>query len=107
MTTEEALHALTTAMEDAAEAENAADRAEALRKRVFAEVVNHATQGGTPVSKAEYAARADQRFVAADNEAIDARSAANIAKAKAEGLKLRFEAWRTRNATRRAEMNLR
>lgn len=107
MDIDQAIHELTQAIEAAAEADSLADRAEAARKRVYAEVVNHATQGGTAVSKAEYAARVDERFVAADEEAITARSAANIAKAKAEGLRLRFEAWRTRNATKRAEMGMR
>jgi hypothetical protein len=52
-------------------------------------------------------ARTDPTFLEADKLATDAECAAILAKADADGLQIRFEAWRTEESTKRAEMTLR
>lgn len=94
-------------LENAAQAHSDAERLDALRKRIFSQLVVSATAGGTSVNKAEHMARADSRYVQAEDNALDAQTRANIAEAKADGLRLKWETWRTKNATRRAEMSIR
>lgn len=87
-----------------AKAQSEAMRLERLRKRKFAELFLR-TEGS--VAQREALARTNPAYVEAENAWVQAESAANLAKAEAEGLRLRFEAWRTAQATTRAEMNLR
>lgn len=88
----------------AAEAQSEADRLERLAKRVFAQLV---IAGDGAVSKREYDARANVRYIAVEDEMIAAQTAANLARAEADGLELRFKEWQSRNSTARAEMQLR
>jgi len=92
------------AFERAARAEIEALRAERLEKTTFSAIVS-ASEG--PIGKAEHQARCNERYIAAAEAAIKAKLEATLAKADAEIYRLRFEAWRTRAANRRAEMNLR
>jgi hypothetical protein len=93
-------------LENAAQAKSDAERMDALRKRIFSQLVVAHTADGTSVNKAEHMARANERYVQAEDNALDAQTRANVSGAKAEGLRLKWETWRTRNATKRAEMNL-
>ena len=52
-------------------------------------------------------ARQSDNYLMADQRALVAETKANIAKAEADGLQIRFESWRTEQATARAEMQLR
>jgi len=92
------------AFERAARAEVDALRAERLEKTTFSAIVA-ASEGA--ISKAEHQARCNERYIAAAEAALNARLEASLAKADAEVYRLKFEAWRTRAANRRAEMNLR
>lgn len=80
-----------------------ASKLEKLEKLIFSEMVQR-EQGS--VAAREHAVRADAVFRDHCLEAIGARTQANIARAEADGMKMRFEAWRTISATKRAEMNL-
>lgn len=84
--------------------ENEALRLDKLRKRILSELV---IRIGGAIGKAEHEARADHRYREAEDNWVRAQSDANLARAKVDGLRLRFEEWRTRAATERAEMNLR
>lgn len=84
--------------------QNEALRTERLRKRMFAELF---LRGDGSVAHREAMARTNPAYIEAEEKWVQAESAANMAKAEADGLRLRFEAWRTEAATTRAEMNLR
>lgn len=89
----------------AANAKNEALAAERLKKRVYAQCFlqvegkNAAEREAKSITHAEY-----QRF---EEQWIEAETRANLAKAEAEALAVKFEAWRTDQATRRAEMQIR
>ena len=87
-----------------AEADGEALRAEKLEKVVFSELVNQSNDGS--VAKAEHSARAHSRYKDAVDRLVNSRTAANIARAEMDAMKLRVEIWRSRNATKRAEMQL-
>lgn len=89
---------------ESARAESEADRLEGLLKITFAELVNQSN--ATSVAKAENEARASERYRTLWETLVHARTAANIAKAELESMRVRFEYWRTREATKRAEMKL-
>lgn len=85
-------------------------KCEALRfrkqaDRVFDRLVLEST--GSSVSSREAEARSHPAYVGMDDQALEAESAAIVAKAKADGVQIRFEEWRTNQATTRAEMTLR
>ncbi len=61
--------------------------------------------GSIEQRKAE--AEASQPFIDAENKWLDAETAYNLARAHADAAELEFEAWRTKESTKRAEMNLR
>jgi len=86
-----------------AEAEGEADTLEHIAKRIFAEIVN---QSETSVAKAESLARTHERYDAARIKAIKAHTRASVLKAELEAMRIGFEAWRTRNANRRAETKI-
>lgn len=86
-----------------AEADGEARTKDAFRKRVFAQLVIAAN---TSVAAGENQARVDRRYEVAEADAINAETAANIAKAEMEAIKIKIEVWRTRMATQRAEMGL-
>ena len=91
--------------EEWARLDGEARRKDALRKRIFAQLVIAAD--AKSVAMAENLARVDPRYEMAEADSINAETAANIAKADMEAVRIRFEVWRTRNANARAEMNLR
>lgn len=63
------------------------------------------SDGSIEVRKAT--ARDSKHHRDAEDGALEAETRANIAKAEADGLQIRFEHWRTEQSTRRAEMTLR
>lgn len=77
---------------------------EELRKTVFSEIVNQSN--AKSVAKAEHEAQASHRYMEHIKKMVRARTEANIAKARMDGLKIQFEKWRTLQATRRTEMGL-
>ncbi len=89
----------------AAEAKNEALRAERMKKRIFAQVIlrvegkNAQEREAQAITHSEY-----QRF---EDAWVEAETKANVAKAEADGLAVMFEAWRTQQATARAEMQIR
>jgi cytochrome c1 len=85
-------------------------KAEAMdlrRKRVRATLFVKYKADGNPAGASENMAEADPVYELAcadwENAALDAETL----RAQAEAKRMRFEAWRTANATRRAQMNLR
>ena len=89
----------------AAELDGAARMLEEMKKILLSELVNQSEQSS--ISKAEHWARNQDRYREHIDEMVKARTAANIAKAEWEATQMRFEAWRTKQATHRAEINLR
>ena len=87
-----------------AELDGEARRLEKMEKVVFSEVVNQ-LEGS--IALREHAARANPQYRDIMDRMIKARTAANIAKAEVDAAEMRFEAWRTAQATKRAEMSLR
>lgn len=86
-----------------ANANGEAERLEHMRKVILGELVN---QIGGPITKAEHEAHGHKHYVQHIRDMTHARTKANIAKGEMEFMRMRFEAWRTVNATRRAEMKL-
>ena len=89
----------------AAELDGAARMLEKMEKVLLSELVNQSNESS--ISKAEHWARRHERFKAHITEMVEARTSANVARAEWEATQMRFEAWRTKEATTRAEMNLR
>lgn len=89
----------------AAEKKAAALKAKKLMERVYDRVL--LTAEGKNVAEREARARSDMSFIAVEDSWIDVEQAAILAKAQADALEVQFEAWRTAQATARAEMNLR
>ncbi len=79
-------------------------RAERKMKRIFRSL--YLRQSGS-VAEREAKAGTDPLYEKAEDEFVDAADRSNLAKAHADALQIKFEEWRTENATRRAEMNLR
>lgn len=88
---------------DWAEANGEADRLEHMRKVILGEIVN---QIGGPIGKAEHEAHAHKDYVQHIADMTHARTKANVAKGKMESMRMRFDGWRTVNATKRAEMKV-
>jgi hypothetical protein len=80
-------------------------KARKLADRIFDRLVLQSA--GSSVSSREAEARLHPSYVGVDDQALEAESAAIVAKAKADGVQIRFEEWRTTQATNRAEMTLR
>lgn len=95
------------ALLDAAEARcEAEERAERM-KQVFATMVVHYRGTGCGIGEAEHQARASVTYKEAADKWVLSNYEYRKTEAAAEARKLRFEAWRTANATERAKMNLR
>lgn len=94
------------ALQAAAERKAAAFRAERLYKRVFAQVLLMTTDAKN-VAEREARTATSPAVIEAEDRWISAQTLWNIAQAEADGLQVQFEEWRTREATNRAEMNLR
>lgn len=100
----EFMEKLVLLLEKAAQDKSYAEAIEERRKCVFSEMVNKIDGS---VSKAEHEARATAIYVQITEDLIEARTRANLSAAKAKGMECRFEAWRSANATKRAEMQVR
>lgn len=94
---------LAALLEESAADKSEADRCEALLKVTFSEMVN---QIGGSVAKAEHEARGSVAYRKLVEESCDTRTRANLSAAKVRGMEHRLDAWRTANATARAEMTL-
>lgn len=90
-----------------AEAEDLANRLEAKAKRTYSALVISFLDEARSVSKAEHLARSSAAFERESVEAEQAKHTANVAKARLEAARAWWEAVRTMDATRRAEMNIR
>lgn len=93
-----------TALLDAADKKSEALKLERLAKRFYAACYLSAV--GT-VPEREAKARTNPEFERAEQEWITAEHEANIAEAKVEAMKVKWESWRTLESTKRAEMSLR
>lgn len=85
-------------------------KTDALRARKLADRILDRillTTDGKSIPEREARARTHMEYITADDAAIEAESAAIVARAKADGLQVRFEEFRTNAATTRAEMTLR
>ena len=94
------------ALHTAAEKKAAAFRTERLYKRTFAQVLLMITDAKN-VAEREARALTSPAVIEAEDRWISAQTLWNIAQAEADGLQVRFEEFRTLEATERAKMNLR
>lgn len=88
-----------------AEAKNRANVAEKMAKRVYAEVFLR-NRDAKNIEERKQMTAIHPEVQHAENAAMEAESAANMARAVADGLEARFDEWRTRESTSRAEMAL-
>jgi hypothetical protein len=104
---ERALHSMGEALTGAAEARATAEGLDEARKQKRAVLFVKYKSQGKGAGEAEQMAMADPVY----EEALAEWTVANLAyrrlDAAAEHRRLQFEAWRTMNANKRAEMNLR
>ena len=77
------------------------------RKRVRATLFVKYKSAGNPVGASEQMAEADPVYELACADWESAALEAETLRARAEAKRMKFEAWRTANATERAKMNLR
>lgn len=89
------------ALSAAARLDVEADVAEEARKTAYAKAVLVRVKMDLSVMKAEYEARADQDYQAANFKQKAAAKEAGEAKAKVVYLAARLDVWRTRESTRR------
>jgi hypothetical protein len=85
-------------------------KAEAMdlrRKRVRATLFVKYKADGNPAGASEQMAEADPVYELACNDWESTAMDAETLRAQAESKRMRFESWRTQNATKRAQMNLR
>lgn len=92
------------ALIETGKAKAAAFKAERLYKRKRATVYLH--MQGT-VAERDASSRKHEEVVAAEDRWIEAEMTHNIKRAESDGLQMRFEEWRTKQSTARAEMQLR
>lgn len=89
-----------------AEAEAAAQLLEETRKPLKGNIMSELLASGKAVTAAESLAYADTRYVDHVKQMVQARHAANKAKVRYDSGKVFTELLRTKEATKRAEMNL-
>ena len=85
-----------------ARADGEARRLEEMKKVLFSELVNQSDSKS--VAQAEHRARGNPIFKEHVETMVAARTKANILEAEVQGLKVKFEAWRTLESTKREEM---
>lgn len=100
---DEFLEEFRLALVEQAKLDPEAKRQDDQRKIILSEIINH-TEG--PVASRPNIALATPRYQEACDSVKDARTKANLADAKVKWMETRFEAWRSRNATKRAEMTM-
>lgn len=91
----------------AGQAKVAADGMDLRRKRVRAALVVKYKAAGNAQGMSEQMAEADPVYELACTDWENAAYEAETLRAQAEAKRMHFEAWRTANATKRAQMNLR
>lgn len=104
---ERALDGIGKALEEAAEARAKAEELDERRKQVKSAMVVHYRDEGNGIAEAQERAMASVPYKEAAEHWIAANYDYRRTDARVEGRKLAFEAWRTMNATQRAQMNLR
>lgn len=82
-----------------------ASKLEQMVKTVKAQIMT--SYGAISISKSEMQAYTDQAYISHVEKMIEARTKANIAKAKFDAIKVWVDMTRTIESSRRAEMNLR
>lgn len=92
------------ALVETGNAKASAFTAERLYKRKRAQV--YLMQKGT-VAERDALSRTHEIVAQAEDEWIAAETGYNLKRAESDGLQLRFEEWRTKQSTARAEMTLR
>jgi hypothetical protein len=93
------------ASEEWIELDGAARLLEENKKIIFSQIMSEWPD--IPVNKAEHKARRDPRYTELIEKMVEARTTANIHRIRAEYMRMKFEDNRTREVTRRAEMNIR
>jgi hypothetical protein len=88
-----------------AHADGEAYRTDEYRKIIMSELVNQASE--TSVAKAEHWARDHEKYRRAIDEAAQAKTTANVMRGKLKACEMKYEIYRTRNATARAQMTMR
>ncbi|WPZ05526.1 hypothetical protein [Pelagerythrobacter marinus] len=91
----------------AGQAKVRAEREDYRRKRVRATLFVKYKADGNAAGASEQMAEADPVYELAVNDWEAAAMEAETLRAQAEAKRMKFEAWRTANATKRAQMNLR
>ncbi len=91
----------------AGKAKVAAEAADLRRKRIRATLFVKYKGQGKGAGESEQMAEADPVYEAACTDWELAAYDSETLKAQAEAKRMRFESWRTQNATARAQMNLR
>jgi hypothetical protein len=92
---------------EAGKAKITAEAMDHRRKRVRATLFVKYKGAGNPAGASEQMAEADPAYELALADWEAAAMDSEIKRAQAEAKRMRFEAWRTANATKRAQMNLR
>ena len=91
---------------DFAEKQSEADRLDGIRKRQFSVLVNHYTAEGNSTAASQHLARADDAYEKVMTEHHEANREANLARAMYDSKKISMDYWRTRQATKRAQMKM-
>lgn len=91
----------------AGQAKIKAESMDLRRKRVRAALFVKYKGSGNPAGASEQMAEADPVYELACTDWENAALEAETLRAQAEAKRMKFEAWRTANATARAQMNLR
>lgn len=104
---ERAIHGLEEALENAGDNRARAEAMDERRKQVKAALIVKYRREGKGIGEAESFAMADPVYTEAANAWESANYEYRRSDARAEAKRLRFEAWRSQNATHRAAMNLR
>jgi hypothetical protein len=104
---ERSIHGLEEALEEAATARAKVEALDERRKQILAAMVVKHRGDGKGIGEAEHFARADETYKLAAAEWEVANYDYRRTDARAEGKRLRFDAWRTQQSTERAKMGLR
>lgn len=104
---ERAILGVENALVTAAQARAEAERLDEMRKQTRAAMIVHYREDGKGVAEASEYAMASQPYKDAAAAWIVANYAYRETDARAEAKRLKFEAWRTEQATERAKVNLR
>lgn len=104
---EQSVHEMEELLVEAGRARGEAERLEERKKHIFAVMFIHYRDQDLAIGECEQRARASKEY----REASEAWAMANYdyreKDQRADARKLKFEAWRTRQSTERAKMNLR